>query len=364
MLISVRKPNVVGCLLSAGLVVASVCGCGTVGYSLGAVSGEIGLLLASVPIETALNDPALTPEQHDKLEFLVQARDYAEQVVGLNVGDSYRTFVLLQQDQALAWNLSASRKDALDPYVWDLPFAGPFPYLGFFSFDEAVAERDRLVGLGYDTLLYEVDAYSTLGLLPDPVASTLLRRSLASLADTVIHESVHNTIWKQGDTTFNESLATFIGRTASLEFLRFEFGQDTPLVEQAIRAREDNDRFNAFLQDMTTELNALYGSDVSFEEKLARREDIFEAGRQRFAAEILPLMNYPAAWASYTTFPFNNAFMMVNVRYHSNLDVFERVYEMTGRNWGQSLAYFRQAAESDDPIAFLQSLLPADQAGS
>jgi len=338
-------------------------GCGTWGYSLSAVVGELQLLASTVPIEDALNDPALSDEEREKLAFLVRARDYAEQVVGLNVGTSYRTFVNLQ-GRPLAWNLSASRKEGLDPYIWNLPFVGPFPYLGFFDRDQAIVERDRLVGLGYDTFVYEVDAYSTLGLLPDPVTSTLLRRSFGSLADTVIHESLHNTIWRPGDTTFNESLANFVGRTASIEFIQFEFGEDTPLVEEIRSNREDTDRFYVFLQELTDELIAFYQSSLSSEEKIAGREALFDAARQRFGQEVLPLMNHPAGYEGYTAFPFNNAFVMINVRYNSDLDVFEQIYDMTGRNWNETLMFFSQATGSNDPIAFLQDLLAVAESGS
>lgn len=327
-------------------------------YALTAVRGQFDLLGDAVPIEQALEDSRLTDEQREKLAFVVRARDYAAEVVGLNVGGSYSTFVNLGED-ALAWNLSASYKDRLEAYYWNVPIVGWIPYLGFFQFDQAVVQRDRLVAKGFDTLIYEVDAYSTLGILPDPVASTLLNRDLPSLADTIIHELLHNTIFRAQDTVFNESLATFVGRTAGIEFLQHEFGADAPIITQALHSYEDSDRFNVFLQELVVELNALYESELTSDEKIELREGVFEAARVRYASEVLPLMHDQEVYGIYATFAFNNAFVLLNVRYNSGLDVYQAIYDLTGRDWGQALRLYSDAALQNDPEGYLRDIAAA-----
>ncbi|HOA72736.1 MAG TPA: aminopeptidase [Phycisphaerae bacterium] len=355
-----RKPvKRTGGLITVVLL-AGLTGCGadawSWNYAIGAFLGELEYLSRAVPIEQGLEDPELTQEQKDRLEFVIRVRDYAESVIGLNVGDSFRQFVNLRGER-LAWNLSASRKDALEPYLWNVPVAGEMPYLGFFKEAEALAERDRLVAAGYDTFLYELDAFSTLGVMPDPVASTLLERPLPSLADTVVHELLHNTIWKTGHAVFNESLATFVGRTGSMEFLAFEFGQDSDLLAEAQQLHENSDRIDAFLKQLAAEVEALYAQDIPSEDKIAQREAIFEAARQRFKTEVQPLLHNPEAYSGYGTLNYNNAFLLVNVRYNSELDLFADVYESTGRSWSASLEIFRQAAAASDPYAFLRTYL-------
>lgn len=330
-------------------------------YALGAVGGELNYLSRAVPIEQGLEDPDLTQDQKDRLEFVIKARDYAEQMIGLNVGDSFRNFVNLE-GQSLAWNLSVSRKDAIQAYTWNLPVVGPLPYLGFFNYDEAIAERDRLVSEGYDTLLYELDAFSTLGIMPDPVASTLLDRSLPSLADTVVHELLHNTIYNPSQTVFNESLATFVGRRGALDFLANEFGADSAIVIEAENGYADGDRINEFLKQMESDVQAVYAQDISGDEKISLREQVFEAARQRFRDEIQPTLRQPNRYGAYGQLNYNNAFLLVNVRYNNGLHIFEQVHESTGRNWAQSLDIFRQAASSSNPYGYLQSYLDASNA--
>ena len=331
-------------------------GCTEISYMLGAAGGELNLLSSMVPIEQGLSDTSLTEEELAKLDLVIKTRDYAEQTIGLNVGQSYRNFVNLH-GKPLAWNLSASRKDAISPYTWNLPFIGPISYLGYFNFDEAKTERDRLVGQSYDTMLYELDAYSTVGLLPDPLTSAIFRREEENLVDTVIHELLHNTIWYSGDAVFSESLATFVGRTGAIEFLKAHFGEDAPIVQEALIEYEDMDQFNAFLFALTGRLDELYSSEVGSEAKIAARATLFEDGRQRVTTELLPALHEPQRYQSYASFPFNNAFLMVNGRYNTDLTLFQRVHDQTGHNWGASLTVFRNAAGSQDPFGYLHTWL-------
>jgi len=87
------------------------------------------------------------------------------------------------------------------------------------------------------------------------------------------------------------------------------------------------------------------------------REAIFAAERERFRTEVLPLMHNQAAYEAYTTLPINNAFLLTYTRYNTGLDVFAGIYELTGRNWGQTLALFAEAANTSDPIGYLQGIL-------
>ena len=73
--------------------------------------------------------------------------------------------------------------------------------------------------------------------------------------------------------------------------------------------------------------------------------------------EILPLMHFPDHYEKYTSFNFNNAFMLVNARYNTNLDLFAAIYEQAGRDWSRTLDLLRQAAAAADPFAFLRGQL-------
>ncbi len=345
-------------VMSASLMLTGVlAGCGgPPGYILTAAAGQLDFLDRAAPIEDSLsNDPTLTDEQRDKLAFVVRARTYAEDVVGLNIGNSYQEFVNLG-GEPLAWNLSASRKEAFIPATWSFPFIGTFPYLGFFDLDRAETERDRLKDEGYDTMLYELDTYA-IPILPDPITSPMLERSHISLADTIMHELLHNTIFRANDADFNESLATFVGREAGLEFLAEEFGMDDPILEEARESYEDEAIFNAFIADSIDRLQELYTSGKPTERILTEREAVFDAIRETFRDDVLPEMNNRERYEVFGEFPLNNAFLLAGARYNDHQELYAAVHDANDRDWSLTLAVFDQASRSNNPIAFLEQSL-------
>jgi len=325
-------------------------------YAVSVGCGELNVLLHARPIEQVLAEGDLTPEETQKLRYLLEVRRYAVETIGLDAGESFTTFV----DTSVvgdAYNLSAAAKTSLTPVTWTFPLVGSLPYIGFFDRDQAEACRDQLVSAGYDTFLYEVDAYSTLGLFADPVRRSMLRRDEIDLADVVIHELTHNTIWRPGDTDFNESLATFVGRAGALAFLAEHFGPDSSLVASAEDRFADRDRFNRFLSDLYAELAAFYASDIPTAEKLEQREQIYQAARDRFATEELPQFHSPEDYAWAADLPTNNALLLAFRRYNLDLELFAAVHEAAGGAFDVSLPVFAAAANQPDPKAFLRAWL-------
>ena len=350
-----RVQVLLGTLLPVVLV-CSLAGCEKTAYIFHVAGGQLGVQANVEPIEDVLASGRLTPEQEAKLRLIVEIRQFAIDHIGLNAGESYTTFYDTS-GEPLAFNLSAARKDALEPFAWQFPVVGAIPYLGFFDLDYTQSVQQGLIDLGYDTVLYEVDAYSTLGLFADPVRSPMLERDEISLADTITHELLHNTIWRVNDAEFNESLATFVGRTGGLEFLRSRFGEDSALAAAALDYYADLDVINAFLSELFADLQAYYAGPLSSQEKIAGREAIYQAGRDRFATEVLPHLSDPVYYAALADFPTNNAWMLGNRRYNLDLDLFEAVFHAAGDNWPESLDVYGQAAAGDDPQAFLRRWL-------
>lgn len=334
-------------------------GCEGVTYVLHLADGQLQVQGNVQSIAAVLASGRLSETDSAKLELIVAAREHAVGAMGLNAGDSYTQFYDTGGDP-LAFNLTAARRDALEPVIWTFPVVGKVPYVAFF--DEAYLRdyQQRLEDAGYDTLTYELDAYSTLGVFADPVRSTMLRRSELSLAETVIHELLHNTVWRAGDSTFNESMATFVGRQGAIEFLRLYYGDasEWPAIAEAYYA--DLDVVNVFLLEFYAELSEFYAQAISLEDKIAGREAVFQAARDRFVAQVQPTLHYPDVFASYATLPTNNAWVLANYRYNLELDVFANVYALTGQNWPATLDVYRAAAAADgDPFEYLRQWVGA-----
>lgn len=344
------------------MVLAAVALCGGCGvdwaYLLPAAAGQFRLIADSVPIDTAIEHGQLGDDQVAKLRLIQDARLHARDAMGLSVKDNFTKFYD-SKGQAVAFNVSASRKDKLEPREWWFPIVGTVPYLGYFDRAAADAKVAWLADEGLDVFMYEIEAYSGIGFIPNLVLSPLLKRSEISIAQTVFHELLHSTVWHGDNTSFNESLASFYGRRGAISYLTETYPDQPEKVQEAMEQFEDVDRYTESMLVLFDDLEVLYASDVSAEEKIAAREAVYQAGRERFAAEVQPLMNSPGRYNWVQDIPANNAWMLGIRRYHLDLDTFERVFAATGEDWSAMLAVVREAARHSDPYAYLREWLTA-----
>ena len=332
-------------------------GCSELPYVLQVAEGQLAIQRNVEPIADVLASGRLSAEDEAKLRLIVEARDYAADTMGLNAGESYTTFYDTE-GQPLAYNLSAARRDALVAKTWTFPVMGEVPYLAFFDKGDMDQVEQQLIAEGYDTMTYELDAYSTLGMFEDPVRSPMLRRGSLSLIETVIHELLHNTVWRPNDTVFNESLATFVGRQGAVEFLRAKYGDDSGWPQLAINLYADADAVTAFVMQLYADLEDLYGEPIDSAEKIAERDAVYQAARDRFTSQVLPTLHYPDSFAGYADLPTNNAWVLANYRYNLDLTLLANVYAANGDDWPATLDVFRSAASAaDDPFAYLRDWL-------
>ena len=205
-------------VLLAGLLAFS-CGCMDPGYFVHVTQGELRSLGRSRSIQRVLSAHEVSPDQCHKLELVQRVRVYARDCIGMNVGRAYTRF----EDNCggpIAFAVSASPRDQLVPYQWFYPIIGGYEAKGFFDRGLAEQEAQRLRRKDYDVAISEVSGFSTMGILPDPIRASNLKSDNIDLAILVFHELTHNTVFKPNDTQFNESMATFVGRTAAERYFR------------------------------------------------------------------------------------------------------------------------------------------------
>lgn len=340
--------------LVLAVILGFAAGCANVGYIFNQAVGQIDILWSSRSIDDVLQNGALNAEQARKLRLIVEAREFARAELGLNVGRSFQRF----HDTGgapLAYNLSAVAPDSLTPFRWWFPVIGAIDYIGYFSKADAEAAEAELRRQGYDTALRTVDAYSSLGWFSDPVHSPLLERDDVNLVDTVVHELAHNTVYANGQSDFNESLATFIGRTGAQRYYAARGEEGRQLLAAAEERRADQEKINAWLRGLADALGKHYAQDIPRDEKIAGREAVFQAARDRFVKEIQPALRDPQRYQRWAQLPTNNATVLLNVRYNRSLDVFDKVYEKNNRDFAAFLAALRAAAGRPDPWAALEA---------
>ncbi len=324
------------------------------------IEGQLAIMGRIVPIEDALNDPALSETEREMLAYVPEIRRHAIEVIGLTPGDSYSVFDA-NGSQPAAYVLVASEQDRLAPYVWVFPFVGFAPAKGFFDQAMGAAEAQQLREAGYDVLFAQADGFSTLGLFPDPVRQSNLHQDLADLAELLMHEMTHSTVFKSGDADFNESMATFVGRAAAESWFVTKFGDDAERTQQARLRWADKAIFDAYVTELHVRAKAFYdeaaAQGLTREEILTSRVDFFTSLKQLFTETYRPQLNLPDAWNFAAEQRIDNAVILAGVRYQSGLELYQAVFDAGGHDFGQLIGVLQAAANADNSREYLQNWL-------
>jgi predicted aminopeptidase len=342
-------------LALAGVSLAASCiACSPV-YVVKAGIAEARILRARRPIAEVLTDSATNADTRGKLAYVLEARRFAADVLGIDVGDSYTMYTQLDRD-TLALVVQAAPKDQIAPVTWWFPIVGRVPYRGFFSVDDALAAEADLQAEGYDTYVRPTAAFSTLGWFNDPILSTMLLADEVEVVETVLHELSHQFLFIPGQVGFNESFAQFVGRAAAIQFFCTRDGGGPTSVKCA-RAQErwrDEQRFSDFLGDFIDELERLYRDpSLTLDDKVARRDGVIATALARFDAEVAPQLE-GLSFAGFRGTPVNNATLMGRVFYYNRLRDFDALLAQHGGDLAAVLQDLRaRAPGAADPFDLL-----------
>ena len=294
-------------------------------YVLRAAYEEGKILWRREPITEVLEKPEVTPDAQEKLKLVLAVREFARDVIKLNVGNSYSSFSYVDRPD-LTYLVLAAPKTELRPYTWWFLVVGNVPYKGYFSKADAETEIQRLQAKGYDTNLRTSAAFSTLGWFDDPLLSHLLRFDKVTLAGVVFHELFHNTLYLNGQGAFNESSANFIGHRAAIEFFRDKFGVASAEYQRAVNLWDEEKEFAAFIESVVRTLTELYQSRLSRDDKLRLREVVFTRSKAEWARRVADRPQHP--FQGFARQPLNNAVLMHYVVYLKDLELFEAIYRV------------------------------------
>jgi predicted aminopeptidase len=307
---------------------------------------EAKILWRRQPIAEMLQDPSLDADTRDKLTLVLQVREFARDTLHLRVGGCYSSFARVDAHQVVHV-VTAAYRDRLEPYTWWFPIVGRVPYKGYFSEAAAREEAEELEGQGFDTSIGPSVAFSTLGWFDDPLLSTLLRYDRVALADTVIHELLHNTAYPAGHAAFNESFANFVGHRGAILFFAT---QDNAELQASAQAGWDAAlTFSDFLVRFIDRLRAAYAAGITS----AQRDDLFTAAQTE--CRQLPLQG---RYRGFTEERLNNAVILHTRMYNDRLALFEAVYRQVGADLRRTIAAVIDAVQQHpgDPFDALGAL--------
>ena len=181
-----------------------------ISYGVSQAKGQFSILWNVKTIEETIQDPAFPDSLKSNLKLVTEIKQYAIDSLGLKPTKNYTT-VFDQKGKDVLWVVSACEPFAFEPRMWKFPIIGSFTYKGFFDKTKAREFVEELKQEGLDLHVRPVSGWSTLGWFKDPILSNMLSGSVGELANTIIHELTHGTIFVPDSMTFNENLATFIG---------------------------------------------------------------------------------------------------------------------------------------------------------
>jgi predicted aminopeptidase len=296
----------------------------TVAYGIQQLKGQIAIVTGAKPIENFLADPSFPDSLKKKLQLIEEIKRFAIDSLGLKETKNYST-LYDQKGKPLLMNLTAAERFRLKSYNWNFPLLGTVSYKGFFDFEKGQAEADALREKKYDVEYSPVSAWSTLGWFRDPVFSGMLKRNEGQLAELIIHEMTHATLYLKSSVDFNENLASAVGETGAEKFLRSKFGMNSSQLEKYLNEQEDYNRFANHMLAGTKLLDSLY---LTFENK--NDEDKFQLKKEMISRITESLDTVPFHNVKYKNrfkndeLP-NNAYFMSFMRYDSQKDEMKKV---------------------------------------
>jgi predicted aminopeptidase len=286
-------------------------------------AGQLALLEGQRPLDDAIAEER-DPERRVLLQHVPDLRRYANERLQLRPGHNYTGYCAGDPD-AVAHVVAGSERTRFEPYTWWFPIAGKVPYKSHFSRARAEAEAAELEAQGYDAHVGPVTAYSTLGILRDPLTTPMLRDGLIRFVEVLFHEMAHARLYVAGQTDFNEQLASFVGKQAALEYLRSRYADAAGLMAEAEAYFVRREQLDARVLAAIDVLDALYERGLPEPEVLRRRQPVFDG----LEAELAAL--YPDR--PRTEWRMNNARLLQWRRYSRGTELFERLFAQGGGSW-------------------------------
>ncbi|MGK7390960.1 MAG: aminopeptidase [Candidatus Cyclobacteriaceae bacterium M2_1C_046] len=317
----IRKIFLITGLILAILIIVNY---GLIAYGIEQGIGQLQIVWGAKNIKEVINDPDVPDSIKYKLSLVEEVVDFGVREIALEDKGNYQKFYD-QKGEASLFVVTAAEPFALKPYTWDFPVVGSMPYKGYFDSQDAEAEKTRLLDLGYDALIRTPGGWSTLGWFNDPVLSGMLSKNEGDLANVILHELTHSTIFLKDSITYNENLATFIGDVATEQFLINKFGAGSDELRIYKEGKEDFNLFVSHILRGADKLDVLYNKTsgypvedrAEFKEKLIVKiidnldtVDFYNPEQFKWESEFLP----------------NNAYFMSFLRYRAKQDLLQEQF--------------------------------------
>ena len=279
------------------------------------------------PIDEVIADKNFPDSLKPKLRLIQEIRKFAFDSLGINYSGNYTTF-FNQQGKTLVWVVTACEPYQFKAKEWWFPVLGNVPYKGFFDREKADGQAEELILQGYDVDIGRIGGWSTLGWFKDPILSNMLNNSEGELADLIIHELTHGTLYVKDSASFNENLASFIGHKGAVKFLQYRYGKNSKEDSTYMENRIDEKLFNEYILNGKQKLDSLYKNFTDTLSDVAKNK-----AKMNVIEKILKGLDSPSCYTigrykyyAQKALKSKNAFFMSFQRYDAKQDDIEKEF--------------------------------------
>jgi predicted aminopeptidase len=321
-------------------------GCADLGYYWRSATGHLRVMSAAKPVEEWLGDSEAPDRLKVRLALSQRIRKYAVTELKLPDNPSYRRYADLHRS-AVVWNVVAAPAYSVTLKNWCFPITGCVTYRGYFDEQQARADAAELANEGYESNVYPVPAYSTLGWMNwaggDPLLNTFIYYPEGELARLIFHELAHQVVYAKDDTMFNESFATSVERLGSARWLA------TQASDAARKEYADFDgrrtQFRGLALATRKRLEQIYES-TGGAERDALKQAALKQFREQYAQLRANWAGDPARYRGYDRWveQANNASFGAQAAYDELVPGFEALFAREGRDWKQFYDAVKQLA--------------------
>jgi predicted aminopeptidase len=313
-------------------------------YGLSQGKGQLSIIVNTQPIDDVLKDKNFPDSLKQKLKLIQQIKQFAVDSIGIHPSNNYST-LYQQNEQAILRVVSACEPYSFQAKEWAFPILGTVSYKGFFNKKEARKEIYALRSKDYDVDVYSPSGWSTLGWLNDPILSNMLYKSEGQLANLIIHELTHSTLYVKSNVTFNENLANFIGEKGAEKFLKYKYGDKSQQYLNYEYSKDDEKIFKDYILKSKDRLDSLYTKLKNEKSELLKKQK-----KMKLLTEIVRGVNKLTLHKKQIYFNYSlqifkekNAFFMAFSRYDSQYDIFnDKFREQYHSNLRKYMEYLKK----------------------
>lgn len=336
------------------LLLLCLCGC----YYITEGCNLIHIYSKAKDIDSILEKQDLPQDDRELFILVKNIKTFASSDLGLRDNNNYSTYVKIERDY-LVDVVSACASDSFTQYNWDYLFVGKMPYRGYFNYEDARKEALKFKEQGYDVFMRQVDAFSTLGFFKDPIFSFMKDYSIYYLANIIIHEQTHATIFISENIDFSENLAHFFGNEGAKQYIKKMYGDTSELLKHTILLEHDIKKYHTLLKELYDELSSIYNTDISKEQKLEKKAAAIKRWKENFGVYYTSYFKTDN-FKKLPELEINNAFLATHMNYSRNLDLFYDLYKVCSFNLKKVMEVVKGVKDfNGDAFEFIKDYIDA-----